>query len=223
MYSQLLRFWVVGRARSAWRVVCAKFLILSIGCLRDDGPRWCWSSGGALRTSRRHVVVAARLLAPSPLAAPRERDYGSAPKPRGGRARRCAGGRGAAVVRCGRWPSGGRHTHKKKHLLLATATQPRNTQQSRIQKQKGPGASRQRRLVAAVCSRPPSKANSAWPARVRHEQPEQPEHSQIHTHAPPLVRLEHPEQRTTAGPVDCEHPVVFVRLVRVKIAYRFGH
>ena len=40
--------------------------------------------------------------------------------------------------------------------------------------------------------------------------------------APPLVRLEHPEQRTTAGPVDREHPV-FVRLVRVKIACRFGH
>ena len=40
--------------------------------------------------------------------------------------------------------------------------------------------------------------------------------------APPLVRLGHPEQRTTAGPVDREHPV-FVRLVRVKIACRFGH
>ena len=81
----------------------------------------------------------------------------------------------------GRWPSGGRH---KKHDNKAPpfGHSRTATQQSRIQKQKGPVASRQRRLVvAAVCSRPPSKANSARPARVRHEQPEQPEHSQIHT------------------------------------------
>ena len=77
------------------------------------------------------------------------------------------------------------------HLAAATKTKQKSTffwpqphaatQQSRIQKHKGSVASRQRRLVATICSRPPSKANSAQPARVRHEQPEQPEHSQIHT------------------------------------------
>ena len=42
---------------------------------------------------------------------------------------------------------------------------------------------RNRRTLCSweVCSRPPSKANSARPARVRPEQPEQPEHSQIYT------------------------------------------
>ena len=68
---------------------------------------------------------------------PRERGYGSAPKPRGGRARRCANGRGAAVVR---WPVAiWRRPQKKTPLLLlllspflsfffwgGTATQPRN-------------------------------------------------------------------------------------------------
>ena len=131
MYSQLLRLWVVGRARSAWRVVCARFLI---GYLRDDGPRWCLRDDGM---SRRHVVVAARWLAPSPLesevtAARRSRAEVALVVVRMVEERRSCGGR---------WPSG--DGHKKTPLLLlllsfffffffwgggggGTATQPRN-------------------------------------------------------------------------------------------------
>ena len=215
MYSQLLRLWVVWRARSAWRVVCARFLI---GYLRDDGPRWCLRDDGM---SRRHVVVAARWLAPSPLesevtAARRSRAEVALVVVRMVEERRSCGGR---------WPSGDRHKNKTKQKSTFFWPQPHAaTQQSRTQKhQKGPDAYRQRRLLAAVFSRPPSKANSAQqPARVRHEQPEQPEHAIFPHNAPPLVRLEQPEQRTTAGPVDREHPV-FVRLVRVKIVCRFPH
>ena len=80
---------------------------------------------------------------------PRERGYGSAPKPRGGRARRCAGGRGVAVVR---WPVAIWRPSQKAKTKKAPPFGHSHTatQKSRIQKQKGPVASRQRRLVAAV-------------------------------------------------------------------------
>ena len=178
MYSQLLRLWIAGRARSAWRVVCARFLIRPIGCLRDDGPRWCWSSGGrAAHESppRRCGCPMARSTPPlesEVTAARRSRAEFALVVVREVEERRSCGGR---------WPSGGRHT-KNDNKAPPFGHSRTVTQQKRLQKQKGPVASRQRRLVvAAVCSRPPSKANSARPARVRNEQPEQPEHSQTHT------------------------------------------
>ena len=161
--------------------------------------------------SRRHVVVAARWLAPSPLesevtAARRSRAEVALVVVRMVEERRSCGGR---------WPSGGRH---KKHTKNTSFwPQPQSHAIKQNKKQKGPVASRQRKLVTSggrvlACTfkrefRPACSCSTRTTRTTRT--------CDFPHNAPPLVRLEHPEQRTTAGPVDREHPV-FVRLVRVK-------